>query len=156
MRFIRQFLCTGGLLIALLGCATITIGNNPVNTPSPVVPDTPSTPPPEATVPPDLIVIEGQVDEINLNIIVIGNAQVQIDINNPLLALIEVGDVIQLEGVPIIQNNIVIINVINIISIQKNIIIIDGGNIPLPIGCKITKKGNIKCTKKGSKKGTKK
>lgn len=41
-----------------------------------------------------------------------------------------------------------------IVIYQPVVIIIDDGGNPLPPGCKITKKGNIKCSKKSSKKSS--
>lgn len=148
----RQLLLAGGLLVGLLGCTSITI--SPSTTPASTTEATPSssepTLPPDVdpNTPPGVIVIEGPVEQINLNIITIANTQIEVNINDPIFSLIEVGDVIQIEGTPIVQNNVVIIQVINIISIQKNVVIIDTGTNPLPEGCKITKKGHIKCTKK--------
>lgn len=46
----------------------------------------------------------------------------------------------------------IIINSGIIVIYQPVVIIIDDGGNPLPPGCKITKKGNIKCSKKSSKK----
>lgn len=136
MNRVQRFLFAGGLLMVLLACKGMILST----TPTPTTEASPTDP--------DVIVIEGRVDEINQNIITISNTQIEIDINDPILAFIQVGDVVQLEGKPRVKNNVVIIVVINIISIDKAVIIIDNGTDPLPSNCKITKKGHIKCSKK--------
>ncbi len=75
--------------------------------------------PPELTTTPTpvadtdtVIVIEGPIQEININIITIYYMDIQIDINNPILNLIQIGDVIYVEGA-IGADGIIIASVIN-------------------------------------------
>lgn len=60
-----------------------------------------TTPTPSATPINDgdvIIVIEGPIQDININIITIYNINISVDINNPILNLIQIGDVIYVEG----------------------------------------------------------
>ncbi len=122
-------------------------------------PDVESTPEagatPEAGDTPVTIVIEGPVQSININIITIFDIDIEVDPSDPILTEIEIGDNIRIEGNPTTRGGTIIIVAVNITII--NVIIINNpgggsGNPGLPDGCKVTKKGKIKCTKKKSKK----
>jgi len=136
MKLIHTLLFAGAFLTVSLACGLVTSGT--VGTPAPTAEGTAE----------DLVVIEGPVDKIENNIITIANTTIEVNINDPLLTLIQVGDTIRVEGTPVVQNNIVIIQVVNILNLEKNVIIINNGTDPLPDGCKITPKGHIKCSKK--------
>ncbi len=76
---------------------------------------------PESTAQPGsiIIIIEGPVQAININIITIYNINIELDPNDPLLLVIQIGDIVHIEGTPqggsgnitIIAITIVIINV---------------------------------------------
>ncbi|MBL8161859.1 MAG: hypothetical protein JNJ61_07715 [Anaerolineae bacterium] len=57
---------------------------------------------PEATPDDDddtiIIVIEGPVEEININIIVIYGIEIELDVDDPLLLIIKIGDIVRIEG----------------------------------------------------------
>lgn len=72
-----------------------------IGEPTPV-PEVTETPEPETTpepVDPDtIIVIQGPVQNININIITIYNIDVTVEPQNPILSLIEIGDMVRIEG----------------------------------------------------------
>ena len=116
----------------------------PVGTPAEVTPT--ATPDPEEEPSPIIIIIEGPIESININIIVIFGIEIHVDPADPILNEIQVGDYVRIEGGTSIENGVIIIIVINIIII--NIIIIVEGD--LPANCKISD-GVVKCSKKSSK-----
>jgi hypothetical protein len=75
------------------------------STPEPEVTETPE---PEATEEPvdeetdedAIIVIEGPVQNININVITIYNINISVAPQNPILNLIQIGDVVRVEGMP--------------------------------------------------------
>ena len=79
---------------------------------------------PEVTVQPGspvIIVIEGPVQAININIITIYNINIQLDPNDPNLHIIQVGDIVHVEGTPQGNGNIIIIAVtVVIINVDIN------------------------------------
>jgi hypothetical protein len=79
---------------------------------------------PEVTVVPGspvIIVIEGPVQAININIITIYNINIQLDPNDPNLLIIKVGDIVHIEGTPTGNGNIIIIAVtVIIINVDVN------------------------------------
>jgi len=83
-----------------------------------------STPIPEVTVEPGspvIIVIEGPVQAININIITIYNINIQLDPNDPNLKIIKVGDIVHIEGTPTGTGNVIIIAVtVIIINVDVN------------------------------------
>lgn len=103
---------------------------------------------------PVIVVIEGPVTSINVNIITIFDIEIEIDLNNPILLDLEIGDVVAIEGEMVNQGDTVVIVVVNITII--NVVIINIPNVPgIPANCKWTGKGNgnlrLKCTGKGKK-----
>src|SRR5690606_117955 len=87
---------------------------------------------PESTADPDYdsdvtIVIEGPVERININIITIYGLDIELDEDDPLLTVIQIGDVIRIEGDYGVGNNTTIIIVaINIIFINIDVYVLDG------------------------------
>lgn len=109
-----------------VGCA---MPATPTPTPEATQESTPevtpeSTPMPEVTVEPGspvIIVIEGPVQAININIITIYNINIQLDPNDPNLKIIKVGDIVHIEGTPTGNGNIIIIAVtVIIINVDVN------------------------------------
>jgi hypothetical protein len=84
---------------------------------------------------PIIIVIEGPVTAININIITIFNINVVVDPNDPILTIIRIGDVIRVEGELIADGSAFefIINGsdITIVIIAINIIIIEAPVVPV-------------------------
>jgi hypothetical protein len=105
--------------IGVITATTIVIIGFPTPTPSPTPSPTAepqATATPTATVAPgNLIIIEGPVTSINMNVLTIRNVTVIVAPNNPVLNLIRVGDVIRVEGVggPNGINALVVNTVIN-------------------------------------------
>lgn len=67
------------------------------------------------------IVIEGPVTAININIITIYNINIQLDPNDPNLQIIQIGDIVRIEGNTQDLNGTIIIIAINIIIINVDI-----------------------------------
>lgn len=82
---------------------------------------------PEGTAEPDddddgvTIVIEGPVESININIITIYNINIELDENDPNLTIIQVGDMVRIEGDTRENNGTIIIIAINVIIINVDI-----------------------------------
>lgn len=65
---------------------------------------------------PPIIIIEGPVDEIRGNIIIIFGIEIELDPDSPLLAVILIGDVIRIEG-DYADNDSVIIVIANVVTV---------------------------------------
>ncbi len=83
---------------------------------------------PESTAQPGspvIIVIEGPVQAINVNIITIYNINIQLADNDPNLKLIQVGDIVHIEGSPqgsVVTGNITIIAItVVVINVEVNV-----------------------------------
>jgi hypothetical protein len=76
---------------------------------------------------PVIIVIEGPVQAININIITIFDIEIEIDPNDPILTQIQIGDVIRIEGLPSSSGDSIIIVAVTIIiiNIDQDIVIDD-------------------------------
>jgi hypothetical protein len=70
---------------------------------------------------PITIVIEGPVQAININIITIYNINIQLDPNDPNLQLIQIGDIVHIDGNTQELNGTIIIVAINIIIINVDV-----------------------------------
>jgi uncharacterized protein DUF5666 len=95
-----------------------------------------------------LIVIEGPVQQINLNIITILNFNIQVAADDPILTQIQVGDNVRVEGHAVPQGNTIIIIVVNITIVNVVIVNPGAGNPGQPSNCRITPGGHIKCTRR--------
>jgi hypothetical protein len=78
---------------------------------------------------PVIIVIEGPVQSININIITIYNINIEVDIDDPILTVIQIGDRIRVEGTYAGGGPTIVIVAINIIIINVDIVIIDGNPV---------------------------
>lgn len=118
-----------------------------------VTPDPESTPEPTGTtniinINNPIIVIEGPVQEINVNIITIFNFHIQIDPSDPILTTIQIGDNLRIEGDMQVNNGVIIIIAITVVRIEIiQPIIINPG---LPSNCRVTRRGRIRCSGRGS------
>lgn len=87
---------------------------------------------PEATADPDddddefVIVIVGPVVEINVNVITIYNFEIELDPEDPALTVIQVGDIVRIEGDIQGEGDTIIIVAVNIIFINVEVVIYDG------------------------------
>ena len=117
------------------------------------VPSDGSAPPdsPPSDTPPDdtdstdngpVIIIEGPVQSININIIMIFNIEVEVDPADPVLIDLHIGDYVRIAGETHIQGGTIIILAVTVVIINIEIHV-DGGW--LPGNCKRTKKGKITC-----------
>lgn len=100
---------------------------------------------------PIVIIIEGPVEAINTNIVTIYDLDIEIDVSDPILIDLEIGDILRIEGDVFEDSDTIVIIAINVIII--NITIIDYYVPGVPVGCKVSKNGKIKCS--GSKKSSK-
>lgn len=99
--------------------------------------------------PEPLIVIEGPIDEININIVTIFDIDIVLEPDDPILLELQVGDVVRIEGLSDFDGNVIVIVVVNIVIVEVDFITVN-----LPANCKLTGlgNGNIRC--KGSKKSS--
>ncbi|MBI5667041.1 MAG: hypothetical protein HZC41_03465 [Chloroflexi bacterium] len=112
------------------GCAPFpTATPTPTGTPPTATPTPTGTLTPEATDDglPVIIVVEGPVKEININIITIYNIKIEVDVNDPILTVIRVGDYIRVEGNVVSTGATIVIVAINIIIVDTDVVIVDGG-----------------------------
>jgi uncharacterized protein DUF5666 len=136
------------VIVAVVIVIIIDIDTTPEATPEMTPEATPETTPeatpemtpeatPESTPDPDdddddlpiTIVIEGPVQAININIITIYNINIELDENDPLLTVIQIGDVVHVEGNVVNQGNTIIVIVVNIIIINVDVVIGDDGAV---------------------------
>lgn len=114
--------------------------DEPEATPEPeVTPDVTPEVTPEITPEPDdddgsgiIIVIEGPVESININIITIYSIEIELDDDDPILTVIQIGDVIRVEGELLDDDDddtTILIAVINITFINVEVYINDDGEI---------------------------
>lgn len=80
---------------------------------------------------PITIVIEGPVQAININIITIYNINIQVDADNPILTVIQIGDIVRIEGSisdddDDDNNTTIIIIAVTIVIINVDVVIGDG------------------------------
>jgi len=107
----------------------------PSATPTPGTP-TPGTPTPTLTTTPTstgmpvIIVIEGPVQAININIITIYNINIQVDVNDPILTVIQIGDIVRVSGNIVDDdddgNTTIIIIAVTVVIVNVDVVIIDG------------------------------
>lgn len=92
-------------------------------TPEATVESTPEATPESTAQPgaPVIIVIEGPVQAINVNIITIYNINIQLPANDPNLQIIQVGDVVHIEGTPQAGNGTTNITIIAITVVVINV-----------------------------------
>jgi hypothetical protein len=88
--------------------------------------------------------LDGKVQAINGNIVVINDMNVQIDPGNVILKKLKIGDVLHVDGNFQTSGTTIIIIIVNV-TIINDVTIIHTG---LPPGCKMSKNGKIKCSKK--------
>jgi hypothetical protein len=77
---------------------------------------------------PVVIIFEGPVEEININIIVVYNIEIEIDADDPILTVIQVGDIVHIEGGVVEEGDTIVIIAITIIIIDVDIFI-DGDDV---------------------------
>ncbi|MEZ4670781.1 MAG: hypothetical protein R3E39_22990 [Anaerolineae bacterium] len=115
----------------------LTVGCTPTATPTPspeatseatpqLTPEATSEATPEATSEPDddggiTIVIEGPVQSININIITIYNINIQLDEDDPNLKIIQIGDIVRIEGDSLEDNGTIIIVAVTVVIINVDI-----------------------------------
>lgn len=96
------------------------------------------------------IVIEGPVEEININFITIFDIQIQVDPADPILTEIRIGDTIRIDGLSSLDGGVIIIFAVNITIIRTTVIIINNPGtvfiaVGIPSNCRVKKSGKITC-----------
>lgn len=76
-----------------------------------------------------IIIIEGPVEVIIQNVIVIYGIEIELDENDPLLTVIQIGDIVHIEGDLIENGTTIIVIAIVVVIIDIDIYIVDGGFI---------------------------
>ncbi len=89
-----------------------------------------------------IIVIEGPVQSITVNVITIFNIDVQVEPDDPILEDLQIGDYVRIAGYTDFGSSTIIIVAVTVVIVNINIIV-DGGG--LPANCKRTAKGKITC-----------
>lgn len=134
---------SGTIQNATITATTIVIINNPApeatEEPTPeataeVTPEMTAEPEATAEVTPeptdddddDIIVIEGPVESIGINVITIFGIDIEVDPNDPILTEIEIGEVVRIEGIGDFEDGVLVVVSINITIV--NVVIIDGGS----------------------------
>lgn len=92
--------------------------NNATLTPNCISPT--ATPvPPTATPVGTTITIEGPVQAINVNIITVSNIRIQLNPNDPILATLQIGDIVRVEGTPTtVDGTLVIVSIIIVVIVD--------------------------------------
>jgi hypothetical protein len=102
-----------------------------------------------------IIIVEGPIESITNNIVVIFGMEIELDPNDPALRVIRTGDVIRVEGDMADSDTTIVIVAVNIIMIDVHLVTINSQSPPsaplvVPAGCKITGIGNnnprLKCS----------
>lgn len=109
----------------------LTLNCAPFATATPTPAATPLVTPeitPEATSDdvPVIIVIEGPVKAININIITIYNINIEVRADDPILTVIRVGDFIRVQGNLVSSGATIVIVAINIIIVDTDVVVVDG------------------------------
>jgi hypothetical protein len=138
----------GFLVVGCVFTPTATFTPSPTFTPNPnttptVTPTlappvvTPEITPPVNPTLPVTIIIEGPVEEVNINIITIYNINVEVNADDPILTVINVGDFVRVEGDigDIDDDGVVVIIPVNIfvvdIDINTDIDVVYGGDLTI-------------------------
>jgi hypothetical protein len=112
-------------VLASYNSAQLTVGcAQPEETPEATLEATPEVTPEATTVPgtlPITIVIEGPVEAININIITIYNINIQLKDDDPSLNIIQVGDIVHVDGDTEELNGTIIIIAINIVIVNVDV-----------------------------------
>jgi hypothetical protein len=75
------------------------------------------------------IIIEGPVESININIITIYGIDIEVDPNDPILTIIQIGDLIRIEGNVDEDSPTLIIIAVIVVIVDVDVVIIDGGGV---------------------------
>jgi uncharacterized repeat protein (TIGR01451 family) len=78
---------------------------------------------------PIVIIIEGPVEEININIIVIYGIEIELDPDDPIVTVIEVGDIVHVEGGVEGEGETLIIIAVTVIIVDVEIFISGDGDV---------------------------
>ena len=81
--------------------------------------------------PPVTIIVEGPVQAINANIITIFDIDIEVNVNDPILTVIQVGDVVHVEGDTVIGGNTVIIVAVTVVIVNVDVDVV---NVDVPAG----------------------
>jgi hypothetical protein len=89
------------------------------------------------------VAFEGPVQTINVNVVTINNINVQLDLSDPALANLQIGDVLHVEGDFHHQGGVFILVVVNVVIINNNVF----------LDCRRSAMGMVTCRPVGSAMG---
>ena len=89
------------------------------------------------------VALDGPVQTINVNVVTINNINVQLDVSDPTLANLQVGDVLHVEGDFHHQGGVFILVVVNVVIINNNVF----------LDCRRSAMGMLTCRPVGSAMG---
>ncbi len=116
---------TATLSPTLMPEGTPTVVSTPLITPSVTPQGTPAvTATPSVTVTPGgppIIIIEGPVTAININIITIYDIDIELNVDDPLLLVIKIGDIVRVEGSIQDRGGVIIIVAVTVIIVNVDI-----------------------------------
>jgi hypothetical protein len=76
---------------------------------------------------PVTIIVEGPVQIINVNIITIYDIDIEVNVNDPILSVLQIGDVVRVEGDTIINADTLVVVAISIVVINVDVVVnVDG------------------------------
>jgi hypothetical protein len=105
--------------------ATATVTASPTATVTGTTTATPTEVSAEETDLPKTIVIEGEVEEIDDNVVIIYGIIIRLDPDDPLLSVIQIGDVLRIEGEYDEENDVVVAVIFYFVGID--VVVNDGG-----------------------------
>ena len=76
---------------------------------------------------PITIIVEGPVETINVNIITIYDIDIEVNVNDPILNVVQIGDIVRVEGDSIIDADTIIVIAITIVIVDVDVVVnVDG------------------------------
>jgi len=82
------------------------------------------------------VALDGPVQAININVVTINNINVQLDVNDPILTNLQIGDVLYVEGNFHRQANVFILVVVNVVIVN---------NVDIYVDCRRSAMGMLIC-----------
>jgi hypothetical protein len=107
---------------------TPTFTPTPTETPT-AIPTGTLTVTPEATPGlPVTIIVEGPVQNININIITIYDIDIEVNVNDPILTVVQIGDVVRVEGNTVGTGDTIIVVAVTVVIVNVDVVVnVEGG-----------------------------
>lgn len=84
---------------------------------------------PTLTTQPGMVVVEGPVESINGNIVVIYDIEIEVDPNDPILAVIQVGDHVRIEGTVGVVGSTVVVIAVTVVVVDIDVSVSSSGEV---------------------------